>query len=221
MWSSAGLFILVPASSQEPPFCILSSDAYPFSGILGTCSACASEYLLWRNPCDEQATVPELQGIHFSGKVSSVSFVIPQGCSQGFHPVITDFKGLQIFKCASNFLSFLGGKRPHVLAHSWSRYTLYAKCTQELTHKGVNSAPWCLSVWVFTSMCFLMLEEDSCLLILCANSVWRSRNFSGRTDFWHLASKSGRVRLLSLRRLIKEDLREGWVNWLLTSKNQP
>lgn len=139
---------------------------------------------LWLPPMSQPHVMSKTQflnskrtlGIHFSGKAPLVSFVIPRGCSQGFCCVTIDFRVLQMFKCVSNFFSFPGGKRPHVLAHSWSQHTHFM--LNAYTSSRTRWAP-CSSivlqgssvrqyVWTYIP------EKDSYFLILCANSIRRS-----------------------------------------------
>lgn len=112
-------FILVPASCWEYPFSIVSGGFFPLFGILGTCSACAidsyeSSPVMSKPQFLNSKRAP---GVLFSVKVSFLSLEIPQPGYQDLYHDTTDFQVLQISECVSNFLNFLGEKRPHVFAH--------------------------------------------------------------------------------------------------------
>lgn len=120
LWPHAGLFILVPVSSWERPFSVLSGGCYPLFGILGTCSACAFDSHESPSPVMSKPQFlnsKRAPGVCFSAKVSSLSLEISQPRSQDLYRDTTDFQVLQMSECVSKFLNFLGEKRPHILAH--------------------------------------------------------------------------------------------------------
>lgn len=135
--------------------------------------------------------------------------IIPQACSQGYHDT-NDFKVLQIFESVSDFRSFLGEKRPHVPIYSWSSglylsgYTLDAKRIFELTQGG-KCSPLALEHLSLHQYGRGHLFSYSWSKLPAEISKIHSTEILVAEQVFD----TGRVRLLSLRRLIKEDLREG------------